>query len=77
MANRDNKKDIWQGDMGNMSEQELLKNAKNADVQSLMQKLSPEQREKVQSILNDPEKTRQILSNPKIQGLIRKLRNNE
>ena len=59
------------------SEEEILKKAKGADVESLMKKLNPQQREAVQSILSDPQKTQQILANPKIQSLIRKLRNNE
>ena len=59
------------------SEEEILKKAKGADVESLMKKLSPQQRETLQGILSDPQKTQQILANPKIQSLIRKLRNNE
>ena len=59
------------------SEEEILKKAKGADVESLIKKLNPQQREAVQSILSDPQKTQQILANPKIQSLIRKLRNNE
>ena len=74
MANKNSGNNPWE--QSDFNEQEILNNAKGADVQSLMQKLSPEQRSKVQSILNDPVKTSQILSNPKIQQLIRKFKGN-
>ena len=61
----------------NINEEELLQKAKGTDVQSLMQKLSPEQQKAVKNILSDPKKTQQILSNQKIQNLIRKLKGNE
>ena len=61
----------------NINEEELLQKAKGTDVQSLMQKLSPEQQKAVKKILSDPKKTQQILSNQKIQNLIRKLKGNE
>ena len=69
MANRDSDNFI--------NEEEILQKAKGTDVQSLMQKLSPEQQKAVKNILSDPAKTQQILANPKIQSLIRKLKNNE
>ena len=74
MANKNSGNNPWE--QSDFNEQEILNNAKGADVQSLMQKLSPEQRSNVQSILNDPVKTSQILSNPKIQQLIRKFKGN-
>lgn len=61
----------------NINEEELLQKAKGTNIESLMQKLSPEQQKAVKNILNDPQKTQQILSNPKIQNLIRKLKGNE
>ena len=61
----------------NINEEKLLQKAKGTNIESLMQKLSPEQQKAVKSILNDPQKTQQILSNPKIQNLIRKLKGNE
>ncbi len=54
----------------------ILKNTKGKSAESLMQRLSPADREKVQSILSSPEETNKFLSNPKIQELIRKLKNN-
>ena len=60
----------------NFNEEELLQKARSTDVESLLKKLSPDQQTAVKNILNDPEKTQQILSNPKIQNLIRKLKGN-
>ena len=68
MAQRDNEP--------NFNEEELLQKARSTDVESLLKKLSPDQQTAVKNILNDPEKTQQILSNPKIQNLIRKLKGN-
>ncbi|MBE6738581.1 MAG: hypothetical protein E7566_08060 [Ruminococcaceae bacterium] len=61
---------------GNNPYGDLLKSAKGQNAESLMQRLSPDQREKVKSILSSPEETNKFLSNPKVQELIRKLKNN-
>lgn len=63
-------------DFGNISMSDILKSAKGQNVESLMKSLSPADREKVNSILSNPEETKKILSNPKVMELIRKFRNN-
>ena len=60
----------------NIPMSEILKNARGQNVESLMEKLSAADRQKVQSILSDPEEKRKLLSNPLVQELIRKLKNN-
>jgi len=52
---------------------EALNDAKNKNVQKLLNRLSSADQEKVRNILSSPEETQKILSNPKIQELIRKL----
>lgn len=46
-----------------------------AKVQNMLNKMDPEQRQKIDNILKDKEKTRQILSTPQAQELLRKLMN--
>ena len=73
MANKSNNS----SDKGNFADNsqytEALKDVKNKNVQNLMNKLSPEDQKKVRSILENPEETKKILSNPKVRELIRKL----
>lgn len=49
-----------------------LKEAANKDGGKLLYSLSESDREKVTSVLSDPEKTREILSSPKAQELLKK-----
>jgi len=49
-----------------------LKDAANKDGGKLLESLSESDREKVANVLGDPEKTRQILSSPKAQELLKK-----
>ena len=46
-----------------------------AKVQNMLNKMDPEQRQKIDNTLKDKEKTRQILSTPQAQELLRKLTN--
>ena len=46
-----------------------------AKVQNMLNKMAPEQRQQIDNILKDKEKTRQILSTPQAQELLRKLMN--
>ena len=55
---------------------DALKDAKNKNIQGLMNKLSAEDQQKVRSILQNPEETKKILSNPKVQELLRKFKGN-
>lgn len=55
---------------------DALKDARNKNIQSLMNRLSAEDQKKVQSILQNPEETKKILSNPKVQELLRKFKDN-
>ncbi|MBR3971321.1 MAG: hypothetical protein IKJ83_00320 [Ruminococcus sp.] len=68
------------GDSGkapdNKAYTEAINDANNKNVQSLMNRLSAEDQQKVRSILQNPEETKKILSNPKVQELIRKFKGN-
>lgn len=61
---------------GNNPYYDLMKNAKGQSIESLMSKLSPSDRQKVQSILSDPEEKNKFLSSPAVQELIRKFKGN-
>ena len=49
-----------------------LKDVASKDSGKLLNSLSESDREKVTNVLNDPEKTREILSSPKAQELLKK-----
>ncbi len=56
---------------------DTIKNsAQQGNMDALLKNLSPQQREKVNNMLNNPEATKKILENPKVQALIKKLQNN-
>ena len=55
---------------------DALKDAKNKNIQGLMNRLSAEDQQKVRNILQNPEETKKILSNPKVQELLRKFKGN-
>lgn len=52
---------------------EIKKNAQKGEVGSLLNKMDSKQASKVQEILNDKEKTEQLLNTPQAQALIKKL----
>lgn len=52
---------------------EIKKNAQKGEVGSLLNKMDGKQASKVQEILNDKEKTEQLLNTPQAQALIKKL----
>lgn len=55
---------------------ELEESAKSGNMESILNKLNPSQREKVESLLADPDRTRKIMESPQVQALIRKLQGN-
>jgi len=73
-----NNKDIMQELSGKIgaTPKELEDSAKSGNIEKILQKLNPAQREKVKSLLNNPEETRKIMENPQVQALIRKLQGN-
>ncbi len=52
---------------------EIKKNAQNGEVGNLLNKMDSKQASKVQEILNDREKTEQLLNTPQAQALLKKL----
>ncbi len=56
--------------------EDMKNNAQQGNLEALMKNLSPEQKKKVNSVLNNPEATKKLLENPQVQALIRKLQNN-
>ncbi len=55
----------------NMSQADIEKNAgKNGE--KLLEKLSENDRQKISGVLSDPQKTKEILSSPKAQELLKK-----
>ncbi len=57
---------------GNIPE-ELLKKAKKGNLEALTKNLSEKDKEKVNSILSDPQKQKEFLSNPQVKALMKKL----
>lgn len=53
-------------------DRDQIKNAASRDGGRLLNSLSESDREKVTSVLSDPQKTREILSSPKAQELLKK-----
>lgn len=46
---------------------------KNGDLNKVLDKLPQGQKSQVESILNDPQKAQQVLNNPQVQALLKKL----
>lgn len=71
-------KDIMQELSGKIgaTPKEIEASARSGNIEKILQKLNPAQREKVKSLLNSPEETRKIMENPQVQALIRKLKGN-
>lgn len=58
------------------SPEQIVNNAQSGNIQGLLSNLSEEQKNKVNDLLTNPEKSRKFLENPQIQALIRKLSSN-
>ena len=56
--------------------QQIHNSVKNGKIDALMKNLNENQAQQVQSILNDPKKTQEILDSPVAQALIKRLMNN-
>lgn len=59
-----------------VNSQQLQKSVNNGKVDELMKSLNEKQAQQVQSILNDPQKTKEILNSPAAQALMKRLMNN-
>ena len=51
----------------------VKKNAQSGNIENLLDNMDKKQADKIKGILNDEEKTRQLMNNPQVQALIRKL----
>lgn len=58
------------------SPEQIVNNAQSGNIQGLLSNLSEEQKNKVNDLLTNPEKSKKFLGNPQIQALIRKLSSN-
>lgn len=58
------------------SPEQIVNNAQIGNLEGLLSNLSKEQKDKVNDLLTNPEKSRKFLENPQIQALIRKLSSN-
>jgi len=57
----------------NMSSQEILSSMKSGNVNSVLNSLNSENRNKVNSILSDPELTKKLMEDKGVQDILRKL----
>ena len=55
------------------SPETLRQNAQNGNIDSLIDNMDKKQAEKIRSILNDEKKTKQLLNNPEVKALMKKL----
>ena len=56
-----------------VSENQIKDAAQNGNVNDILKNADSNQTDKIKSVLNDPEKTKQILSSPQVQALIKLL----
>ncbi len=56
-----------------VSEGQIKNAAKQGNVQDMLKNADSNQKKKIESVLNDPEKTKQILNSPQAQSLIKLL----
>lgn len=52
---------------------ELIKDMKNGDINSALGNLSGENRSRINSVLSDPELAKKLMSDPDVQGILKKL----
>lgn len=58
------------------SPEQIRESAASGNIEGLLGKMNPKEREKAASLLNDPEATKKLLENPQVQALIKKLNGN-
>lgn len=51
----------------------VKRNAQNGNIDSLIDGMDKKQADKIRSILNDEEKTKQFMNNPQVKALMKKL----
>ncbi len=56
-----------------VSENQIKNAAKSGDVNNMLKNADSKQKDKINSILNDPEKTKEILNSPQAQALMKLL----
>lgn len=54
-----------------MSEEQLKSSAKSGKIDDILKNTDSKQAEQIRAILNDPEKTKQILNSPQAQALLK------
>ncbi len=57
----------------NMSSGDIMQSMKSGDVNSVLNTLNPDQRQKVGSILSNPELTKKLMEDKGVQDILRKL----
>ena len=60
-----------------VSENKIKNEAKTGDVNDMLKNADSDQTDKIKSVLNDPEKTKEILNSPQAQALIKLLGGND
>ena len=60
-----------------VSENKIKNAAKTGDVNDMLKNADSDQTDKIKSVLNDPEKTKEILNSPQAQALIKLLGGND
>lgn len=60
-----------------VSENQIKNAAKTGDVNDMLKNADSDQTDKIKSVLNDPEKTKEILNSPQAQALIKLLGGND
>ena len=57
----------------NMSSSDIVQSMKSGNVNSVLDTLNPDQRQKVGAILSNPELTKKLMENKEVQDILRKL----
>ncbi|MBQ9673609.1 MAG: hypothetical protein IJV39_03180 [Ruminococcus sp.] len=57
----------------NTSPEQIIDSLENGNLNSIVNKMNSNQAEKLQKILDDPEKSKKILNTPQAQAIIKKL----
>ena len=60
-----------------VSENQIKNAAKTGDVNDMLKNADSNQTDKIKSVLNDPEKTKELLNSPQAQALIKLLGGND
>lgn len=78
MPNQNNQNDILRmlsAKLG-QSPDSIKESARSGNLDSLLGSMSPQQKEKVNALLSNPEATKKLMENPQVQALIKKLSSN-